>query len=470
MAIASMLDEREEHEHLTVLAARAASSLSSIASRLDELGGAPDDLLDELALTLERCRSSLDAAQGGVLVAMDTAAACRSRHGLSAAGFVARQTRQRPNALVELAMLAAEARELPVVNAFWGWGDIARRHVRVLVDAARDRREAFAEDELLLCKWALTLRFKEFVKQVHAWIESVDPQGADERAQRIERDRWARVALGYDGVGILQGQLTPRCRAQFGGELLRLAQLLLDDDWAEARARLGPTACKADLRRTDRQRAHDALQLMAERSAAHDGASGTGTPCADLQPGSPSGGTEPAETGVPCRPTVPVRPAATPAVVVHIDARTFEAHLAWMADGGTALGPPKDSMCELADGTRLTRRQFLDIALVAHIRTLVYDATPTPVATGKPGSLYRGRLRQTVVDLQRECGVDGCEWPGVHCDVDHVQPRDQGGPTTLANAQLLCPVHHRMRHHGFIHPVRGPDGIVRWVTRHDRAP
>lgn len=431
--------EEREDEHLSVLVARAAALTASIASRIDELAGVPGDVVDEVALTLERCRGSLDAAQGTVLASMDVAGACRSRHALTAAGWVAHETRQRAGALVELSLLGGEVRDLEYVSAFWRWGDLSRAHVRMLAWAAKGRRGHFVDDELLLCKWALTLPWRDFAQRVRAWVESVDPHGADRDAARIERERRVRIGWGLHGTGILEGELTPVARAQIAGELDRLTLLEEEADWAEARARLGPDVCKADLRRTDAQRRHDALRAMAERSAA----------CDDELLG---------------------RAASSPAVVVHIDAATFEAHMTWAADEATDVRMPSDGMCELADGTRLTRRQFLDVAFLASIRTLVYDAQARPIATGRPGSLYRGRLRQTVVDLRRDCDVDGCGWPGVHCDVDHVEPRERGGDTSLANASLLCPLHHRMRHHGHLRPVRGPDGEVRWISTHRDVP
>ncbi|HEY8544794.1 MAG TPA: HNH endonuclease signature motif containing protein [Acidimicrobiales bacterium] len=35
--------------------------------------------------------------------------------------------------------------------------------------------------------------------------------------------------------------------------------------------------------------------------------------------------------------------------------------------------------------------------------------------------------------------------PAEHCEIDHIHPHAQGGPTTQDNARLLCPHHHR--HH-----------------------
>ena len=44
------------------------------------------------------------------------------------------------------------------------------------------------------------------------------------------------------------------------------------------------------------------------------------------------------------------------------------------------------------------------------------------------------------------CQHPGCRTPAKRCDHDHIQASSQGGPTLVANGQLLCPLHHRWKH------------------------
>ena len=90
------------------------------------------------------------------------------------------------------------------------------------------------------------------------------------------------------------------------------------------------------------------------------------------------------------------------------------------------------------------------------LRMLACDAAVVPVVLGGKGQpLDVGRLTRTVPDgLRRAVAVRGagCEFPGCGrppswCEVHHVLPWQDGGPTALHNCVMLCRVHHRLLHH-----------------------
>jgi 5-methylcytosine-specific restriction protein A len=51
--------------------------------------------------------------------------------------------------------------------------------------------------------------------------------------------------------------------------------------------------------------------------------------------------------------------------------------------------------------------------------------------------------------------------PAAWCDVHHLVPWEQGGPTDLWNLALLCRRHHVAVHESGKKLIRGPDGVLR---------
>ncbi|HEV7898594.1 MAG TPA: HNH endonuclease signature motif containing protein, partial [Planosporangium sp.] len=58
-----------------------------------------------------------------------------------------------------------------------------------------------------------------------------------------------------------------------------------------------------------------------------------------------------------------------------------------------------------------------------------------------------GPLRRALILRDRGCAFPGCGRPPRWCDGHHITHWADGGPTTLANAVLLCGFHHRLIHH-----------------------
>ena len=79
-----------------------------------------------------------------------------------------------------------------------------------------------------------------------------------------------------------------------------------------------------------------------------------------------------------------------------------------------------------------------------------------PLDIGIPTEIIPPHLRRAVVLRDKHCAFPGCSKPPAACHVHHVQPRSQGGVTSLANCILLCPFHHLIAVHRWhwTHPAQ----------------
>lgn len=81
--------------------------------------------------------------------------------------------------------------------------------------------------------------------------------------------------------------------------------------------------------------------------------------------------------------------------------------------------------------------------------------TPSYTPTHRMKVFVRGR--------DKKCRVPGCNVAAANCQIDHIIPFDQGGPTTPWNLQCLCQFHHNMKTDGRLDAVPLPDGDVLFV-------
>ncbi|MET8263018.1 DUF222 domain-containing protein [Micromonospora arida] len=101
------------------------------------------------------------------------------------------------------------------------------------------------------------------------------------------------------------------------------------------------------------------------------------------------------------------------------------------------------------------------------VRRLACDATILPAVLGDAGQaldvgrqrrLISGPLRRALVLRDRGCAFPGCDRPPRWCHAHHIHHWADGGPTSLANAVLLCGHHHRHLHHSDWTVRLGRDG------------
>ena len=112
----------------------------------------------------------------------------------------------------------------------------------------------------------------------------------------------------------------------------------------------------------------------------------------------------------------------------------------------------------LMDGTPVSPGELRRLACSADVVPVVLDGGSTIVDVGRAHRLAPPPLRLAVAVRDGGCAFPGCTVPIWHCDVHHIVPWQQGGPTNLANVVALC-----RTHHGLIEPappLRLPDGSL----------
>jgi len=294
---------------------------------------------------------------------------------------------------------------MPVVRAALRAGDINPAHLRVLCGLAGHPRAAthFPEGEPDLVGHARRLRFDDWRQVVDHWLAGADPDGPEHKRQRDQDLRRFRIPTGLGGVGHPDGYLTPLAAETVNQALARIDRELVEADWAAARQIHGDATSAADLGRSPAQRRHDALVEMAIRATT-----------------APANGKRPA-----------------PLVTVMVDYPTLAGRVCQLAGTGTVI-PPGDVTALLAhDGTLIER-------VVAHGPNRVRD-----ISTART---FRGILRR-ILELTHPRGDDQTCLPAKDCEIDHIVPWSEGGPTSQDNGRSGCPFHNRL---WFRHPHLRP--------------
>jgi hypothetical protein len=67
---------------------------------------------------------------------------------------------------------------------------------------------------------------------------------------------------------------------------------------------------------------------------------------------------------------------------------------------------------------------------------------PLPLDIGQPEPAIPAHLRRAAATRHPSCAFPGCDHPASLCQIHHVIPRSEGGPTALNNLVPLCSFHH----------------------------
>ena len=79
----------------------------------------------------------------------------------------------------------------------------------------------------------------------------------------------------------------------------------------------------------------------------------------------------------------------------------------------------------------------------AHVERVVFDGDERVLAVGRRRRFFSGAERRAVEVRDQECTSRYCEVPAEDCEVDHVVPVADGGPTLAGNGRLACGFHNR---------------------------
>ena len=121
-------------------------------------------------------------------------------------------------------------------------------------------------------------------------------------------------------------------------------------------------------------------------------------------------------------------------LIVHVSAET--------------LLEDKPGLSETEHGTFLTADEIRRISCDANLTRVVFGPDSQPLDVGRTKRLVTPALRIAVMARDLHCVFPGCDRPASWCDVHHLIPWSEGGPTSLDNLVLLCRHHHTLIHEG----------------------
>ena len=131
--------------------------------------------------------------------------------------------------------------------------------------------------------------------------------------------------------------------------------------------------------------------------------------------------------------------------VVRADGRIADGHVAWLCQ------------CDCGATKRIASNSLTRPDPVQSCGCLNRNSAIRPVNGGwNDGMSYlieggdrcyrtrHGWAKAAIKHYGNRCEV--CGWAEARCDVHHRHLKSKGGPHTIANAVVLCPNHHRLRH------------------------
>lgn len=74
---------------------------------------------------------------------------------------------------------------------------------------------------------------------------------------------------------------------------------------------------------------------------------------------------------------------------------------------------------------------------------VVFDDNGRIIELGSPERCFTPQQRRAITLRDGECSIPACHIPAAWCEIHHVDPAENGGPTHTDNGLLLCWFHHR---------------------------
>ena len=374
----------------------AAVTFPALEQAIDALAGTdPSAFADPASVgDLYRQLARLQAVVTAATAAFDASGAWAPDGAKTAAAWIATRCRVSRSSARRTVRLGRALRDLPALSAAWLAGDVTGEHVAAVSALRRSQTASLLQrDEAMLAGQAQALRFDDFLRAVAYWEQRADPDGVDRCAEQQRSRRAVHLAASLDGTWFGQMRLDPIAGAIVGGELGRLERRCFEQDWADARRRLGRDPTTVELARTPGQRRADALVEMATRSRS--------TP-RDAQ-----------------------RPA--PLFSVFVGYETLHGRI-----------------CELAAGQVIAPGSLEPWMSGAYLERAVFRAG-NRVEVSPAARFFSGATRRAIELRDRRCTHLYCDEPAEVCEIDHVIPWAWGGPTTQENGRLHCAFHNRRR-------------------------
>jgi hypothetical protein len=344
--------------------------------------------------SLHREMARMEAVTTQAVAAFDASGDWAFDGAKSASAWVATRCRLPKGESRRRAHLGRQLIDLPECKKAWSAGEINAAHVGTIAALSRDTtKEALERDEAMLVGQAKSLRFGQFTQAIAYWEQHADPDGTEEAAEKRRSRRDVYLTSSFNGTYLGKMTLDEISGAIVSGELARLEKELFEADWKEATEALGREPTVSELSRTSAQRRADALVEMATRSKT-----------------APLNGQRPA-----------------PLFSVLVDYETMHGRI-----------------CQLAEGSVVSPGSLLSWLDEAYLERAVFRPGGR-VEVSATTRLFTGATRRAIELRDRECTHPYCDIPAHDCQVDHIIPYAQSGPTTQENGRLRCGFHNRLR-------------------------
>ena len=383
--------------------------------RLRPAAVASADGLEACLRAVRAVRSWLDAYEAEVLAEATHRDVARKAGAVDTAGWMRSLTGVSRREALGRARTAAGLEALPEVTEALAEGRITHGHAQALTQVAvppgvdlnidpeldfpttaRRIAEAAQDEQQELIRAGEAMSVEEYRRFLRRWA---DRAAGDDGAERDLRQRRRRSVTTFDGDAGMHGvrALLPAEQfAVFENELRRLAEVRWRAERPDAD---GVPASQLSCS----QRNADALVDMARRS--RELADNNGEPLGSHVD-----------------------------VMVLIDAETLQ------------RGLHEGSRCEFDDTTPISPVTARRLLCDADILTAAMDRTSLKLDLGYSRRAASTSIRRALIARDRTCTAPGCDRPHWMCEIHHIIPWAEGGPTNLDNLTLLCSKHHHLHH------------------------
>jgi Domain of unknown function (DUF222) len=379
----------------STLCREVAPEMAAFAEAFEVLRSTPRSLTANAAtlLALGRLRASLDCYASEVAVEFDQWGEWAGDGAKTAPAWLDTFSHA-PKGASRAALRRGQAlSSVPSAAAAWAEGAISAEHLDALLRLRTPVTEAaFERDEELLVEQAKALTFRQFTRALAYWELHADPDGATE-SEMAKRDRRDFSLLPCPDGFLAGGVLDPVSGAIVDGELTRLEAALFEADWKKAKEELGRDPKTHELCRTSAQRRCDALVEMATRSKT-----------------APANGKRP-----------------EPLFSFLVGYETMHGRIAQLSNG-TVL--PPDSVLHWLDTASFERAVF---------------SPKKRIEVSETSRFFTGATRRAIELRDLECAHHCCDIAAERCEIDHVIPYTDGGPTDQGNGEVCCSFHNKWR-------------------------
>ncbi len=450
------------------------------------MSAVPSAVQEDCLRGLERARSVHQAAHASVLSAFDAGTGVEQDGCRSAKSWLAWQTRTTRAAAGAAVGWMRRLRAHPAVAAALKAGTLSVSFARQICDwtdtfPGTARQDA---DAILLAAAAGGASLADLAalaEQIRAKLARPDidhgPGGRDDDGFE---ERRLRLATTLGGAGKLDGDLTGDCAAALqavldalgkkaGPEDSRTLPQRHHDALHDACRRLIASGCVPDRAGQPTQiQLHISLEELTRRLNGQPGSGDAGP--ADITrrlwprltdpgpvPSPPLPGSS-AAPGEDCDATI------MPVVTRRIDHDLIDRLVTRLKSESAGREEARDLI--IANAVALLSGPG-GFASVLRTGTLPPPAASISLAldVGASTDTIPPHLRRAVILRDQHCAAPGCDQPPSACQIHHLIPRSQGGPTSLDNLGLFCSFHHLIVIHRWGWAITmHPDGTTTMIS------